>query len=120
MKMQSFKTLMPFAQFEMPQSPMQTMMKGVSAASKTAQTAGIEWTDFAKESVQHGTTAMRKLAKARDPQTAMQIQAEYLKGSYERMTAQAKLIGELYTGLANDMKALAKPAPAGTNLPATA
>ncbi|NEU11605.1 phasin family protein [Methylobacterium sp. BTF04] len=100
---------------------MQMMLKSVEAVSKTAQTAGIEWADFAKQSLQHSATAMRELAKARDPKTALQIQAEYLKGSYERMTAQAKFIGELYSGLAKDMtKDLAKGAPAGVTLPAIA
>jgi phasin family protein len=98
---------------------MQTMLKNIEAVSKTAQSAGIEWADFAKQSLQHSSAAMQKLAKARDPKTAMEIQAEYLKGSYQRMAAQAKLIGELYTGLAKDMsKDLGKGAPADVKLPA--
>lgn len=81
----------------------ETMMKSVATASHTAQTLGIEWTDFAKQSYEHGIAAMQKLAQAKSPQTAIEIQADFLKGSYERLVAQAKLTGELYAGLAKEM-----------------
>lgn len=133
MMMQSFASLKPFAESAFgktisARNPMQTMLKSVGAVSKTAQTAGIEWVDFTKQSIEHGTAAMRKLAKARDPKTALEIQAEFLKGSFARMQAQAKFIGDLYKGLAEDMTkdlakvvpADAKVAPADAKLPAIA
>lgn len=121
-----FANLSPFAKtdlkpFAVAQSSVQTMMKSVSAVAKTAQTAGIEWNDFAKQSLEHGTATMRQLSKVRDPKAALTIQAEYLKSSYERFSAQAKLIGELYTGLAKDLgQDFAKAMPAGAKLPVAA
>lgn len=98
-----FSKLMPFAAIGAATSPMQAMLRTVSAVSRTTQTAGIEWADFARQSLDHGTITLRKLAKARDPRSALTIQAEFLKGSYERIGAQTKLLGELYTGLAGDL-----------------
>ncbi|HEX8417910.1 MAG TPA: phasin family protein [Methylobacterium sp.] len=80
----------------------ETMLRSAATGARTAQTLGIEWADFAKKSCEHGVAAMQKLTQARSPQTAMEIQVEFLKGSYERMVAQATLTGELYAGLAKD------------------
>lgn len=88
---------------EFGQAGTEGMMKSVAAVSKTAQTLGIEWSDFAKQSYDHGVAAAQKLAQATSPQTALEIQAEFLKGSYERLVAQAKVAGELYSGLATEM-----------------
>lgn len=100
-------TMQPFD--KMPtfdKSGMDAMMKSVALVSKTTQTAGLEMADFAKQSFEHGTAVMKKLAETRSPQTAMEIQAEFMKSSYERMVAQAKLMSGLYTELAKEM---AKP-----------
>ncbi|WP_019905125.1 phasin family protein [Methylobacterium sp. 77] len=83
-----------------------SMMKSVSLVAKTNQTAGTEMADFAKQSFEHGTATMKKLAEAKTPQNAMEIQAEFMKASYERLVAQAKLVGTLYSELAKEM---AKP-----------
>lgn len=80
-----------------------TMLKSVGTLSKTAQNAGIEWTDFAKQSFAHGSETMKKLTKAKSLQAVAEIQTEYLKGSYERMVAQAKVMTALYGGLAKEM-----------------
>jgi hypothetical protein len=92
-----------------------TVMKGVTAVAKTNQTAGIEWTDFARQSFAEGTATMKKLAAARTPQAAFEIQAAYLKGSYERLVAQTQTMRDLYSGLATTMK----PQGTGAKLPAT-
>lgn len=82
---------------------MDTMLKSVGTLSKTTQTMGIEWADFAKQSISHGTSTMQALAKAPTPKAAIEIQTAYLKGSYERLMAQAKVMTELYTGLAKEI-----------------
>lgn len=91
-------------------------MKSVAAVSKTTQTLGIEWSDFAKQSYEQGMAAAQKLAQATSPQTALEIQTEFLKASYERLVVQAKVTGELYSGLAKEMTqpfaALVPKAPA--------
>lgn len=88
---------------EMGQGGMDVMLKSVGTLSKATQTMGIEWADFAKQSISHGTTTMQAMAKAQTPQAAMEIQTAYLNGSYERLMAQAKVMTELYTGLAKEM-----------------
>jgi hypothetical protein len=82
-----------------------SVMKSVSSLAKTNQTAGIEMADFAKESYSAGAEAMKKLAAARTLQSALEIQAEYLKASYERLQNQAKVMTDLYQGLAQEVGA---------------
>ncbi|WP_375409625.1 phasin family protein [uncultured Methylobacterium sp.] len=95
---------------DMGQGGMDMMLKSVGTLSKTAQTMGIEWADFAKQSISHGSSTMQALAKASTPQAAMEIQTAYLKGSYERLMAQAKVMTELYTGFATEIgKEIGKP-----------
>lgn len=79
------------------------VMKGVNALSKTNQTAGIEWADFAKESYAAGAETLKKLAGARTLQAAMEIQSAYLTESYQRLQAQAKVVSDLYKGLATEI-----------------
>lgn len=95
--------LMPFAAAGTAASPMQAALRSVSAISRTTQTAGIEWADFTRQSYGHGKATLRQLAEARDPRTALAIQADFMKGSYARFSAQARLIGELYAGLTSDL-----------------
>ncbi|MBD8901759.1 hypothetical protein MBTS_05810 [Methylobacterium bullatum] len=93
-------------------------MKSVSLVARTNQTVGTEMADFTKQSFEHGTATMKKLSEAKTPQSAMEIQAEFMKASYERMVAQAKLVGGLYAELA---KEIGKPLEGLTKikLPAT-
>lgn len=89
------------------------LMKTVSTVSKTNQTAGIEWADFAKESYAASSETLKKLAGARTLQAAFEIQGAYVKASYERLQTQTKVITELYQGLAKDVGvALPAEAPA--------
>ncbi|CAA2103433.1 hypothetical protein MBUL_02193 [Methylobacterium bullatum] len=93
-------------------------MKSVSLVARTNQTVGTEMADFTKQSFEHGTATMKKLSEAKTPQSAMEIQAEFMKASYERLVAQAKLVGGLYGELA---KEIGKPLEGLTKikLPAT-
>jgi len=88
---------------ELNRTSMAKVMKSVSSLSKTNQTAGIEWADFAKESYTAGAETMKKLAAARTLQSAMEIQGAYLKASYERLQTQAKVMTDLYQGLAQEV-----------------
>lgn len=90
---------------ELNKTGLATMMKGVSSLAKTNQTAGIEIADFAKESYSAGAETMKKLAGARTLQAALEIQGEYLKASFERLQSQAKVMTELYQGLAQEVGA---------------
>ena len=85
---------------------MDALMKSVGAASKTAQTIGIEMVDFTKQSFEDTVATAGKLSKAGSLGKAMEIQTAYVKGSYERSLTQAATLRDLYTTLAKDM---AKP-----------
>ena len=93
-------------------------MKSVSLVAQTNQTVGTEMAAFTKQSLEHGTATMKKLAEAKTPQSALEIQAEFMKASYERLVAQAKIVGGLYSELA---KEIGKPLEGLTKikLPAT-
>lgn len=85
---------------------LETVMKGVSALAKANQTAGIEWVDFTRQSYADGKATLKKLAAARTPRAALEIQAAYLKDSTERLMSQAQTLRDLYSGLG---ATLAKP-----------
>jgi len=80
-------------------SGLETTMRAISAAARTNQTACIEWADFARQSYAEGTATFRKLAAARTPLAALEIEIAYLKDSSERLMAQARILGDLYAGL---------------------
>ncbi|GJE44328.1 phasin family protein [Methylobacterium soli] len=82
---------------------MDALMKSVGAASKTAQTIGIEMVDFTKRSFEDSVATAEKLSKAGSPGKAFEIQTAYLKGSYERSLAQAATLRDLYLALAKDL-----------------
>lgn len=94
----AFKDVVPFA--PVGRTGLDSVMKGFSAVARTNQTAGIEWADFARQSYAEGQAALKQLAAARTPQAAFEVQTAYLKGSTERLMAQAKVLRDLYAGLA--------------------
>ncbi|MDR7038786.1 MULTISPECIES: phasin family protein [Methylobacterium] len=83
-----------------------SVLAGMGAAAKTAQTIGIEWADYAKQSYEHSAATAEKLSKAGTVAKAVEIQTEYVKASFERGAAQAATLRDLYVALAKD---LAKP-----------
>ncbi|MGU3540731.1 phasin family protein [Methylobacterium sp. A54F] len=84
---------------------MDAVMKSVGATTKSAQTIAIEWADYAKVSYEQAAAAAEKLAKAKNPGQAFEIQTEYLKGAYERTMAQATTFRDLYVAMAKDAAA---------------
>ncbi|WP_342447812.1 phasin family protein [Methylobacterium variabile] len=85
---------------------MDAMLRSFGTLSKASQAIAVEATDFAKQSFEHGTATLEKLAGVRSLDKALEIQTEYLKTSYERLVAQSAKMTELYTNLAKEM---AKP-----------
>ncbi len=85
---------------------MDAMLRSFGTLSKASQAIAVEATDFAKQSFEHGTATLEKLAGVRSLDKALEIQVEYAKTSFERLTAQSQKMTELYTNLAKEM---AKP-----------
>jgi hypothetical protein len=77
-------------------------MKAFSSLSTGAQTIAVETADYAKKSFEHSTSMIEKLVGAKSLDKAIEIQADYMKASYEGFVAQATKMGELYANLAKE------------------
>ena len=73
-----------------------------TAMSKGVQQIAAEATDFSKKSLETSSAFMEKLLGAKSLDSAIQIQSEFAKSSYETLVAQATKFGELYTSLAKE------------------
>ena len=78
-----------------------------ASATATALTKGVqqiaaEATEFSKKSLETQTAFVEKLFGAKSFDSAIQIQQDYAKSSYETLVAQATKFGELYTSLAKE------------------
>ena len=100
-------------------------LKAFGATSKGVQTIAVEATDYAKKSFEAGTAVIEKLAGVKTFDKALEIQAEYVKTSFEGAVAQLTKMGELYAALAKDAYKpvegiVAKGAPAAAAVVAAA
>jgi len=91
-------------------------LKAFGATSKGVQTIAVEATDYAKKSFEAGTAVIEKLAGVKAFDKALEIQANYVKTSFEGAVAQITKMGQLYAALAKDAYkpfegAVAKAAP---------
>lgn len=91
-------------------------LKAFDATSKGVQTIAAETTDYAKKSFEAGTAAIEKLAGVKSFDKVLEIQADYVKSSFEDAVAQFTKIGEFYVALAKSTYtpfkgAIAKAAP---------
>jgi hypothetical protein len=77
-------------------------MKAYGAFSKGAQAIAVEVADYAKKSFEGTTAAAEKLFAVKSLDKAFEVQADYLKSSYEGFVAHVTKVGELYQGLAKD------------------
>ena len=81
---------------------METAMNSFGAWSKTAQAIAAEVVDYSKKSVEGSAAHWEKLIGAKSVETAMAVQSEYLKSSYEGFVAEATKLGELYLDFAKE------------------
>jgi hypothetical protein len=104
---------------------LETASSVAASLAKGLQTIAAETADFSKGSIKANSAYVEKLLAAKSLEELIQIQSEYAKCNYDRLTAQATKIGELYTNLAKDVF---KPAEAafvkfqaadGANAPGT-
>ncbi len=77
-------------------------MKSAAAWTNGLQTIATQSAEYAKTSMEKGTEAFEKLASAKSPEKAFEVQAEYAKSAFEGFVAQATKVGELYADLAKD------------------
>jgi phasin family protein len=81
---------------------METATAAASAMTKGVQQIATEASDFSKKSLETSSAFVEKLLGAKSLDSAVQIQTEYAKSSYETLVAQATKMGELYTSLAKE------------------
>lgn len=81
------------------------LLASVGAAARTAQSIGIEWIDYARQSVAASSAAAEALSAAGTLAEAAAIQADYASGNWERLLDRAETLGGLYGTLASDMAA---------------
>ena len=79
---------------------MDMAMTSFGAWTKNAQAIAVEVVDYSKKSVEDSAAAWEKLVGAKSLETAMAVQSEYLKSSYEDFVAEATKLGELYADMA--------------------
>ena len=70
--------------------------------SKGLQEIATETTDYSKKAIAANTSVVEKLLGAKNVETAIQIQTEFAKTSYEGLVAESTKIGELYAKLAKE------------------
>ncbi|UUP15812.1 phasin family protein [Nitratireductor thuwali] len=94
---QSFENIDKFGQEWMDSS-----LQSASVVSKGLQELTVEAADYSKKAMETGTAAAEKLASAKSMEKAFEIQADYLKQSYEGFVAQATRMTDLYATIAKD------------------
>ena len=70
--------------------------------SKGWQELAAESTDYSKKAFAAGSAVLEELLGARSVESAIQIQSEYAKQTYEGFVAQAAKVSELYAKVASD------------------
>lgn len=73
-----------------------------ASLAKGLQTIAAEATDFSKKSMESSSAYIEKLLGANSLDSAIQIQSEYAKSSYEGFVSQMTKISELYSSLAKE------------------
>ncbi len=81
---------------------MDMAMATFGAWTKNAQAIATEFADYSKKSFEDSAAALEKLMGAKSLETAVAVQTEYLKSSYEDFVAESAKIGELYADLAKE------------------
>jgi hypothetical protein len=81
---------------------MDMAFSSLGAFTKGAQAIAVEVVDYSKKSAESTAAAWEKLMGAKSLETAIEVQTDYLKSSYEDFIAEASRLGELYVDLAKE------------------
>jgi phasin family protein len=81
---------------------MDMAMTTFGAWTKNAQAIATEFADYSKRSFDDSTAALEKLMGAKSLETAVAVQTEYLKSSYEEFVAESAKISELCADFAKE------------------
>ena len=84
---------------------MDAAMQSYGALSSGLQSATVELTDYAKRSYETGSKTAESLMGVRSIESAVQIQGDFMRSSYQGLVAQATKMGELVTSTAKQTMA---------------
>jgi len=73
-----------------------------TSLAKGLQSIAAEATDYSKKSLENSSSYIEKLLGANSLDSAIQIQSEFAKSSYEGFVAQLTKFSELYSSLAKE------------------
>ena len=68
--------------------------------AKGFQAIATEASEFSKKSFRDGIAHVEALASVKSPETALELQTQFMKSSYETYVSEMTKIGELYADLA--------------------
>jgi phasin family protein len=77
-------------------------LKSFASWSKSIQAIALDATEYTKKSYEDGSAAFQKLAAAKSPEAAFEVQSSYAKSAYEGFVAEATKMIDLYAELARD------------------
>lgn len=91
------------------------MLKNYSEVTKGFQAIAAEATDYSKKSFQDAASFVEQLSGVKSVEAAFELQASFVKSSYEGFVAEATKLSEMYAELA---KTVYKPyeAPLGKSI----
>lgn len=81
---------------------MDNNLKSFAVVTKGFQTIASEAADYSRTSFEKSTATFEKLVGAKTLENAVEIQADYLKSSYEAFVAQSTKISDLVADIAKD------------------
>ena len=73
-----------------------------ASVAKGLQEIAAESSDYSKKAFATSSATVEKLFSARSVETAIQIQTDYAKSTYDGLVAQANKINEIYVRLATE------------------
>lgn len=81
---------------------MDNNLKSMAAATKGFQALAAEGAEFSKAQFETGSATLEKMFSAKSLEKAMEIQADYLKNSYEAYVAQTTKVTDMIADIASE------------------
>ncbi len=94
---QSFDQIQKFGQ-----DNLDATTKAFGAFSSNAQAIATEAAEFARKSFEQGSSTLEKLLGVQSLDKAIELQAAYVKGTYDTLMSQTAKMGTLYSALATE------------------
>ena len=81
---------------------MEHVSSSTAAVTRALQAIASETTDYSKRSMESTSSFVEKLLGVKSVETAVQLQSEFAKSSFEGFLAQATKVGEIYKDMAKE------------------